>query len=82
MKEDGCTCRKATGLLGVVDIFLDGKLHGFHHKVRAVRYSNSIVVGNSKFVSNGVCNVAGNEASNCSGDAEGSELGGIYWIFV
>ena len=34
-----------TGLLGIVDIFLDGKLHDFHHKVRAIGYSNSIAVG-------------------------------------
>ena len=66
--------------MGVVDIFLDGKLHGFHHKVRAVGYSNSISVWEevvSKFLSKGACNVASNEASDHSGDAEGSELGGI-----
>jgi len=71
MKEDGCTCRKATGLLGVVDIFLDGKLHGFHHKVRAIGYSISIVVGKevvSKFLPKGMCNVASNEALDRSRD--------------
>jgi hypothetical protein len=74
-----------TGLLGIVDIFLDGELHGFHHKVRAVGYSNSIAVGKEvvhKILSKGACNVAGNEASTRSGEAKGSELGGIYWIFV
>lgn len=74
-----------TGLLGIVDIFLDGKLHDFHHKVRAIGYSNSIAVGKEvvrNFLSKGVCNVAGNEASSRSGEAKGSELGGIYWIFV
>ena len=72
-------------MLGIVDTFLDGKLHGFHHKVRAVGYSNSIAVGKEvahNFLSKGACNVASNEASTRSGDAKGSELGGIYWIFV
>ncbi len=67
-------------MLGVVGIFLDGKLHGFHRKVGAVGYSNSIVAGKevvSKFLSKGACNVSSNEASDCSRDAEGSELGGI-----
>ena len=67
-------------MLGVVDIFFDGKLHSFHHKVRAVGYSNSIVVGKevvSKILLTGACNMASNEALDRSRDAEGSELGEI-----
>ncbi len=53
-----------TGLLWVVNVLFDGKLHGFHYKVRSVWNANSIIVGKkvvSKFSAECVCNVASND---------------------
>ena len=68
------TCGKVTGLLGVVNIFINGKLHGFHHKVRTIWNANSIIVGKEvvgKFLSKCACNVAGNDTPDHSWDSEG-----------
>ncbi len=62
-------------MLWVVDIFLDGKLHGFHYKVRAIWNDNSIVVGKEvvgKFLAKCACNVAGDDTLDRSWDSEGS----------
>ncbi len=61
--------------MGVVNTFLDGKLHGFHHEVRTVWNANSIIKGKEvvgKFLSKCACNVAGNDTSDCSRNSEGS----------
>jgi hypothetical protein len=66
---------KPTGFLGVVNIFLNGKLHGFHHKVRTVWNANSIIVGKEvvgKFLSKCAFNVAGNDTSDRSRNSKGS----------
>ena len=44
IKENSRACGKAIGLLGVVNIFLDGELHCFHYEVRSVGYTDSIIV--------------------------------------
>ncbi len=69
-------------MLGVVNIILDGKLHGLHYKVRDVWNVNNIVVGKEvvgKFLVKCACNVAGNDTSDCSGNSEGPYLGGVNW---
>ena len=63
-----------------LSIFLDGKLHGIHHEVRAIGYANSIVVGKevvAKFVSKCAYKVAGNKTLDCRRDSEESLFGGI-----
>ncbi len=57
----------------VVNIFFDGKLHGFHYEVRAIWNANSIVVRKEvvgKFLVKCACNVAGNDTLDCSWDSE------------
>jgi len=49
--------------------------YGIHHEVRAIGYTNSIIVGKevvAKFVSKCVCKVAGNKTSDRRRDSEGS----------
>ncbi len=61
--------------MGDVDIFLDGELHCFHHKVRSIGYVDSIIVGEEvvgKFLSKFACNVAGYETSDRVRDTKGS----------
>ena len=68
-------CGKTTALLGVVNIFLNGKLHGLYYKVRAVWNASSIVVRNEvvgNFLVKCACNVAGNDMLDCSGNPDGS----------
>ena len=75
IKEDSGTCGKATGLLGVVNIFLNFKLHGLHYEVRAVWNANSIIIGQEvvgKFLVKCECNVAVDDTSDCRGNSEGS----------
>jgi len=50
-------------------------LHGVDDKVRAIWGADSVVVREHmtcKFFSEGVCNMAGNEATDGGGDSEGS----------
>ncbi len=75
IKENRCACGKAIGLLGAVNIFLNGELHCFHYEVRSIGYTDSIVVGEEvvcKFLSKCSCNVAGYETSDRSRDTKRS----------
>ncbi len=66
-------------MLWVVNILFDGKLHGFHYKVRAVWNANSIVVGKEVvgiFLAKCACNVAGDDSWIAVGIPRGCSLVG------
>jgi len=72
-------------LLGAVDILFNGKLHGFHNKVRAIGNTDSKVKWKQmgcKFVAECAGNVCAYETANCSGDSKREEFGMVVGVFV
>ena len=80
VKEDRSSCGEGVGALRVIDKLLDGQLHGFDYKVRAIGNPNGKVIGEEvcgKFIAKNACDVGRDEASDGSGDAQGPELGRV-----
>ena len=80
VEEDRSLCGEGVGVLRVIDKLLDGQLHVFDYKVRAVGKPNGKVIGEEmcgKFIAKRACDVGRDEALDGSGDAQGPELGRV-----
>ncbi len=85
VKKDCCAGREVACRFGGGDVLLNLELHGFDNEVIAVWGADGPIEREEvagEFSMEGVGHVAGNKASDCGGDTEWLELGGVVGVLV